>query len=113
MHLLGDTRAADAAIWRRSDLGRTTGRLRRVAPVLAVEVCGEDEPEPLTQDKARWCLRAGAAVVWVVIPEAREVVVVTSAAESRYQPGQRLPPPPGLPDLSPDVSELFSQISGQ
>jgi Uma2 family endonuclease len=111
MHLLGATRAADAAIWRRSDLGRYTGRLRHVAPLLAVEVCGEDEPEPLIREKALWYLRAGVAVVWVVIPETRDVVVVTAGAESRYRTGQRLPPHPGLPGLAPEVSELFSQIA--
>ncbi len=113
MHLLGATRAADAAIWRRSDLGRYTGRLRRAAPVLAVEVCGEDEPESLIKEKALWYLEAGAQAVWVVIPETREVVVVTAGGENRHGAGQRLPPLPELPGLAPDVSELFSQIAAQ
>src|SRR5262245_25962329 len=37
MRLRGETRAADAAIWRRSDLGALTGGLRRVPPLLAIE----------------------------------------------------------------------------
>jgi hypothetical protein len=38
MKLGDDIRAADAAVWRRSDTGPSVGRLRRVPPVLAVEV---------------------------------------------------------------------------
>ena len=38
MRLGGATRAADAAIWRRSDLGPYEGGLRRTPPVFAVEV---------------------------------------------------------------------------
>jgi Uma2 family endonuclease len=38
MHLGGATRAADAAIWRVADLGAYHGGIRRVPPVLTVEV---------------------------------------------------------------------------
>ena len=54
---LGDaTRAADAAIWRRSDLGAYDGGLRRVPPVLAVEVAGADggDSEEALREKAKW-----------------------------------------------------------
>jgi Uma2 family endonuclease len=55
--LLGvEVRAADAAVWRRSDTGPPAGKLRRVAPVLAVEVAGEDEGEQELRDKGRWYL---------------------------------------------------------
>ena len=45
MRLGGATRGADAAIWRRSDVGARTGGLRRHPPVLAVEVAGVDDRE--------------------------------------------------------------------
>src|SRR5262245_7878991 len=51
MRLAGATRAADAAIWRRADLGAYTGGLRRTPPVLAVEVAGRDESEALLREK--------------------------------------------------------------
>src|SRR5437867_10253410 len=45
MRLGDDTRAADAAVWRRSDPGVQTPGVARSAPVLAVEVGGRDETE--------------------------------------------------------------------
>jgi hypothetical protein len=43
MRLGGATRAADAAIWRRTDFAFSDGLARR-PPLLAVEVSGADEP---------------------------------------------------------------------
>ena len=113
MRLRGATRAADAAIWRRADLGTYRGGLRRVPPVLAVEVAGDDEAEEMLQEKATWYLEAGVQVVLVVLPESREVLVVTSAGESRCRSGETLPAHPLLPDLNPRVDEFFTQICGQ
>ncbi len=111
MHLRGSTRAADAAIWRRADLGGHLGGLRRVPPVLAVEVGGDDETERALRDKATWYLGAGVPVVWLVLPEPREVLVLTSAGETRYRLGEVLASHAALPDLRPRVDELFVQIS--
>ena len=44
------------------------------------------------RDKARWYLDAGVAIVWLLFPREREVLVVTRAEESRHHPGARLPP---------------------
>jgi Uma2 family endonuclease len=104
------TRAAAAAIWRRAAVGRDAG-LRFVPPVLAVEVAGRDEREPALRDKARWYLGVGVPLVWLVLPEEREVVVVTAAGESRHGRGERLPADPRLPHLAPAVDDLFFQIS--
>lgn len=112
MRLGGSTRGADAAVWRRRDLGSYSGGLRRVPPVLAVEVAGdESEPESLVREKARWYLAAGVQVVWLLLPATREVIVLTPDGEQRCRIGQRLAPSPLLPDLAPSVDELFSQIS--
>ena len=43
MRLGDDTRAADAAVWRRADTRRGDPGLRFVPPVLAVEVTGREE----------------------------------------------------------------------
>ena len=56
MRLAGMTRAADAAVWRRELLGPRTGGLRRVPPVLAIEVAAQDELEGALEEKARWYL---------------------------------------------------------
>ncbi|MBI5478670.1 MAG: Uma2 family endonuclease [Deltaproteobacteria bacterium] len=113
MRLAGSTRAADAAVWRRTDLGAYTGGLRRVPPVLAVEVAGEDEPEAILVAKARWYLEAGVAVVWLVLPETRQVLVLKSDGERRLGAGERLPGHPGLPDLAPLISELLQQVQAR
>jgi Uma2 family endonuclease len=112
MHLGGATRAADAAIWRVADLGAYHGGLRRVPPVLTVEVAGVDgDAEADLMVKARWYLEHGVSVVWIVLPDTREVFVVSPSERVRLKRGARLPPYPALPDLVPAVDELFTQIA--
>lgn len=53
MLLDGEVRGADAAIWRREAVGAHTGRYRRVPPLLAVEVGGQDEGEVELRQKAQ------------------------------------------------------------
>lgn len=110
MLLGGDVRAADAAIWRRSELGDYTGGYRRVPPVLAVEVGGRDEGEPELRQKARWYLDHGVTTVWLVLPSTREVIVITAARDSRHGPGDALPGPAELPGLSAPVDDIFEQL---
>jgi Uma2 family endonuclease len=113
MRLLGAVRAADAAIWRREQVGRSCGRLQTVPPLLAVEVSGEDEPEEALRNKALWYLKAGVVAVWLVFPESREVVVFSRGSEQRCKLGEHLPPCQDLPGLAPLVDELFTQISSR
>lgn len=109
LRLAGASRGADAAVFRRDDLGPPTGGFHRVPPVLAVEVAGQDDGEPQLREKAAWYLSVGVAVVWLVLPETREVVVMTPDDESRHRAGT-LPPHPALPDLAPAVADLFHQL---
>lgn len=111
MRLQGATRAADAAVWSRADLGAYEGGLRRVPPVLAVEVAGADEgdSENALRTKADWYIGAGVAVVWIVMPRTQEVLVVSREVERRLAIG-KIPAHPALPGLSPKVSEFFVQI---
>ena len=110
MHLAGATRAADVAIWRRSELGGRTGGLRRTPPVLAVEVAGQAESEAELLPKAAWYLSVGVAIVWIVVPETRQVVVVTPAGSHSYGSGGSIPEQAELPDLAPSVDDLFFQL---
>jgi len=107
----GDTRGADAAVWRRSDLGAHEGTFRRVPPILAVEVKGEFEEEEALRTKARWYLAHGVEVVWLLFPRSLRVVVVGADSELSFERGQRLPEHPSLPELHPMVDELFEQIA--
>jgi Uma2 family endonuclease len=115
MRLAGSTRAADAAIWKRADLGKYTGGLRRVAPVLAVEVAGDatSDTETALREKASWYLAVGVAVVWIVLPESKTVVVVDRSGSTAFGAEARLPRITELPGLEPGVSELFVQISAR
>jgi Uma2 family endonuclease len=110
MKLGGDVRAADAAVWRAAEAGERSGRVRSVPPVLAVEVAGEDEEERVLREKARWYLAHGVSLVWLVLPDTREVVVIDSSGDRRFARGQRLSTSDLLPNLEPDVASFFAQL---
>jgi Uma2 family endonuclease len=112
MLLEGEVRGADAAIWRRADVGGSKG-FRRVPPVLAVEIAGEHEREPDLEAKVSWYLARGVLVVWLVLPDTREVVVRTAEGMSRRRIGKPLPAHPALPGLTPDVAAFFWQLDRQ
>src|SRR5439155_7582318 len=84
MILGGETRGADVAVWRRSEVGDYVGRYRRVPPVLAVEVQGEMEDEEMLRAKARWYLAHGVVVVWLLFPAERRVLVVDAEGEQAF-----------------------------
>lgn len=110
MLLGGDARGAEAAVWRRQDLGTNTGGFRRVPPILAVEVAGLGEDEATLDEKARWYLRHGVHAVWLVFPRTRSVVVRTASGTRRVGGDQRLPAIRALPGLAPPASSFFSQL---
>ena len=66
----------------------------------------------MLRDKARWYLGSGVEIVWLVLPESREVVVVTAAGEERYGSGDHLPEQAALPALAPAVDDFFVQLAG-
>src|SRR3990172_4679521 len=90
MKLGSDVRAADAAVFRRADVGEAASGLPRVPPVLAAEVAGQEEGESVLRSKARWYLDAGVEIVWIVLPESREVVVLTRTTDRRHRAGETL-----------------------
>jgi len=110
MKLGDDIRAADAAVWRRADVGPSVGRLRHAPPILAVEVAGQDEDEGALREKAKWYIEHGVAVVWIVAPERRVVHVFTTSGESEHGAAERLLPHERLPGLVPAVAQFFAQI---
>jgi Uma2 family endonuclease len=102
-----DVRGADVAVWRASDLDDSRG-FTRVPPVLAIEVAGEDDDEEKLREKARWYFKNRVEVVWIVLPDEREVVFLDSrGAEKRVRGSARVPEHPTLPDLAPRASDLF------
>ena len=105
-----DVRAADAAVWAREAVGDHSGRFRRTPPILAVEVAGQEEAEDVLREKGAWYLSHGVQVVWLVLPEAREVVVLSPGGERRCGQGECVPFHPALPDLAPEVQRFFRQL---
>lgn len=111
MLLGGEARGADAAIWRKSSLGRHTGGFRRVPPLLAAEIAGRDEEEDTLREKVRWYLGHGVEIVWLLLPRDREVVVITAYGEERVAGARRLKKHPSLPGLAPRAADFFRQLS--
>ena len=112
MILAGSVRAADAALWRRADLAdQVRGTLRRVPPVLAVEVGGQDEDEAALREKATWYLDRGVRIVWLILPKGRQVVVLTTNGSTKHTSGERLAATPVLPGLAPAVKDFFEQLN--
>lgn len=112
MLLGGDVRGADAAIWRRADLGTHTGGYRRVPPLLAVEIAGRDDDEATLRDKAAWYLRHGVLTVWLVLPATRSIAVIDAAGTTTVTRGA-LPAAAGLDGLEADVAQFFAQLDGR
>ena len=106
----GETRGADAAVWRKDQAMGVDKATLRFAPLLVIEVAGRDEGETELRKKASWYLGHGVRVVWIVLPDSREVVVLREDGESRYAKGDTLPEQPELPGLTPAVAELFAQL---
>jgi hypothetical protein len=82
----------------------------RSADRCQVDGCDEDAARP--RAKARWYLEAGVEIVWLLLPESREVLVATPPREWRVGRGPSLPATPSLPGLAPAVNELFFQLDG-
>jgi len=108
--LLGKSvRGADAAVWRR-DENHVVGTLRRTPPVLAVEVAGEEDEVESLKAKARWYLKHGVEMVWLVFPKTRNVSVATTSRTRSFRNGDRLPAPKALKGLEPRVRDLLFQL---
>jgi Uma2 family endonuclease len=88
----GDVRGVEAAVWRREAVDPPTTGYARVPPILVIEVGGRQEGEPELRAKGKWYLDHGVAVVWAVLPQTREVLVITAGGETRHAVGDRLPP---------------------
>lgn len=111
MRLGKDIRAADAAVWLRAAVGPSKGRLRDAPPLLAAEVAGQDEDEGSLRDKAAWYLRHGVGIVWLIFPDSREVMVLSSASEARYRVTEQIAEDERLPGLAPLVELFFVQLA--
>jgi len=102
----GEVRGLDGGVWKSSGKKRSN-RFRRTAPLLAVEVQGEEETVDSLRAKAAWYLEHGTGTVWLVLPSINVVLVVTESGEKRLRERERLPEPAGLRGLHPLVADVF------
>jgi Uma2 family endonuclease len=107
----GDVRAPDLAVFHARDIDESSTGFVRTAPVLAVEVSGAREDETSLREKARWYLEKGSEVVWLVLAESAEVIVLTATGECRCGPADVMPAHPSLPGLTPRVGEFFRNLT--
>jgi hypothetical protein len=114
MRLAGATRAADAAVWSRAELGAYTGGLRKQPPGLAVEGCRDGRGRGRTFAPYEGALVPGRGSRRRLARPAAvaRVVVLTDARETRHRRGERLPQHAALPEPSPAVDDMFRQIAG-
>jgi Uma2 family endonuclease len=111
MLLGGEARGADAAVWRKADVGVHRGTFRKVAPVLAVEVAGEDETEVVLREKARWYLGHGVEQVWLLFPKTRLVLVLGAKGMVKVKGRSLLPQVVSLPGLKVTAQSFFRQLT--
>jgi len=106
-----DRRGADVAVWRAQKRPLPKG-FRRVPPLLAIEVEGKEMPErePALRKKARWYLKHGTKIVWLVLQSKRELVVITKGGLSRHGSGEMTPEHPEVPGLREPVDRLFAGL---
>jgi Uma2 family endonuclease len=79
-----------------------------LAPDLAVEVVSPSESAEEVRDKVREYLDAGTALVWVIYPRSREVIVHTPDGLAKtYNSNDRLTNIDLLPNFTCAVSSLF------
>jgi Uma2 family endonuclease len=102
----GEVRGLDGAVWKSTGKKRST-HFRRSAPVLAVEVQGEEETVESLRAKAQWYLDHGSLTVWLVLPSVSQVLVVTMNGEKKLREKDRIPEPAGLKGLAPLVADLL------
>lgn len=92
----------------REPTGRGTDGWLEGAPDVAVEVLGDDQTTSELLKKALEYLSAGSKMVWLVDPDARQVVVVTPPDRIRVLgPGETLEGADVLPGFAHPVADLF------
>ncbi len=106
----GDVRMPDVSYISKQRLPKVPARgWVDVAPEFAVEVVSPTDTVADAEDKAQDYIRAGIALVWVVVPTTQSVHVWRAdGTRSVAQPGATLSGEDVLPGFSVPVSDLFA-----
>lgn len=79
----------------------------RIAPNLAVEVISPGNSVDDIDDKVQELLNAGTPLIWLILPEARRIIVWTNEGAIRLNEQDTLTGGDVLPGFSVRVSDLF------
>lgn len=103
-----ESRIPDIAFIKKERLPEDFYRFPSLAPDLAVEIISPDDSFFKVMEKVDEYFSAGTQLVWLVIPNTREVLVCT--AERKYSVRDRLTAPELLPGFELPVSEIFEAL---
>jgi Uma2 family endonuclease len=103
-----DSRAPDLSFITKERLPQDLTRFLPIAPDLAVEILSPDDVFARVMEKVEAYLQQGAQIVWIVIPDTREVLVCTS--QGKYSVRDLLTAPELLPGFELSVSEIFAGL---
>lgn len=89
--------------------GDAPARLGRVIPDIVIEVAGTSQKKATMTTKAHDWLRAGVKLVWIVWPEAKQIVAWRNRfdAPEALGAGDILADETLLPDFSHPIADLF------
>ncbi len=103
-----ESRIPDIAFIKKERLPEDLYRFPALAPDLAVEIISPDDSFFKVMEKVDEYLSAGTQLVWLVIPNTREVLVCT--AERKYSVRDSLTAPGLLPGFELPVDEIFEAL---
>ncbi|MGH7492765.1 MAG: Uma2 family endonuclease [bacterium] len=103
-----ESRAPDLSFILKERLPQDLTRFLPMAPDLAIEILSPDDTFARVMEKVDAYLQQGAQIVWIVIPDTREVLVCTS--QGKYSVRDRLTAPELLPGFELQVPEIFTGL---
>lgn len=103
-----ESRAPDLSFILKGRLPQDLTRFLPMAPDLAIEILSPDDAFARVMEKVEAYLQQGVQIVWIVIPDTREVLVCTS--QGKYSVRDRLTAPELLPGFELQVPEIFAGL---
>ena len=103
-----ESRIPDIAFVKKERLPEDLRRFPAIAPDLAVEIISPEDTFETVSHKVDDYLAQGTQIVWLVIPNIREVLVCT--AEKKYSVRDVLTAPELLPGFELPVSKIFEGL---
>ncbi len=103
-----ESRIPDVAFIKKDRLHQNLRRFPEMAPDLAIEIVSSDDNFNKVLGKVDAYLEQGVHIVWLIIPETREVLVCT--AHNKHSVREKLAAPELLPGFELVVDEIFADL---